>query len=297
MSAEPSPLVILPPNSLPELGPLVVVDGECAYFADQRPSRTAFALPEWLDGAAYQRAMDAGMRRSGAVVYRPLCEGCRKCIPLRVPVEGYRPSRSQRRVERRCEGLFDVRVGAPQLDDERLALYRRYQRYQHGEQAQASDGTSYRRFLVETVTDTVEVVWRDAAGALVAVGVLDVTPDALSSVYFYWEPALAHLSLGIYSALVEIELCRRWHKRWYYLGYVVPGAKTMNYKASFPGAEIWTGSSWTSLGGRSVDEPRASEALAAAELGARDADSGRFALEAAAGLLTIASLAEDDPSR
>ncbi|MFZ9887881.1 MAG: arginyltransferase [Myxococcota bacterium] len=295
MSAEPSPLVILPPSSLPELGPLVVVEGECAYFPDQRPSRTAFALPEWLDGSTYQRAMDQGMRRSGTVVYRPLCEGCRKCIPLRVPVDEYAPSRSQRRVERRCEGLFDVRVGPPQLDDERLALYRRYQRFQHGEQAQASDGTSYRRFLVETVTDTVELVWRDAAGTLVAVGVLDVTPDALSSVYFYWEPSLAHLSLGVYSALIEIELCRRWQKRWYYLGYLVPGAKTMNYKAAFPGAEVWTGAAWASLGGRSVDEALPAEVLAAAEQRATDADRGRFELEAAAGLLSLPVVGEGGP--
>jgi len=86
VSKESSPKVIPPPGVLGQLGPLVVVEGECAYFEDQRATRTAFALPGTLKPSEYQRAMDIGMRRSGTVVYRPLCEGCRKCQPLRVPV-------------------------------------------------------------------------------------------------------------------------------------------------------------------------------------------------------------------
>lgn len=281
MSKEPSPRVIPPPLDIGELGPLVVVEGDCAYFRDGRRSCTAFSLPGHVDGATYQRAMDVGMRRSGTVIYRPLCQGCRKCQPLRVPVAAYQPTRSHRRAQKRCEGLFDIRVGKPRLDEERLELYGRYQNDQHGEHAQSADATSYRRFLVDTVTDTIELTWRDEGGALIGVGVLDVTPDALSSVYFYWEPALRKLSLGVYSALVEMDLCRRWDKPYYYLGYLVPGSKTMTYKATFPGAEVWDGEGWVALGGRDVGDPAVSRVLDVAESASTRSDDRRFRLDAA----------------
>jgi arginine-tRNA-protein transferase len=265
----------------------VVVEGACAYFRDGRQSCTAFSLPGHVDGAAYQAAMDIGMRRSGTVIYRPLCAGCRKCQPLRLPVADFRPSRSHKRIRKRCEGLFDVRVGRPRLDEERLELYARYQEDQHGEHAQSADATSYRRFLVDTVTDTIELTWRDETGALVGVGVLDVTPDALSSVYFYWDPSFRRLSLGTYSALVEVDLCKRWNKRWYYLGYLVAGSRTMTYKASFPGAEVWDGQRWLPLGGRDVEEEGVARVLKKAEERSIETDAERFRLESARDLHVI----------
>lgn len=281
MSKDSAPRVIPPPTELEEVGPLVVVDGDCAYFHDDRDSCTAFALPGHLSGEDYQRAMDLGMRRSGTVVYRPLCEGCRLYQPLRVPVDGFSPSRSQKRVKKRCQDLFQIDIGRPTLDDERLALYARYQNDQHGKHAQSADEKSYRRFLVDTITDTIELSWRDAEGKLVGVGILDVTPDALSSVYFYWEPSLRKLSIGTYSALVEIDLCKSWNKQHYYLGYLVAGSRTMSYKADYPGAEVWNGLGWVPLGGRTVEEPRVLSVLKEAERKAMRHDQRRFRLSAA----------------
>jgi len=265
----------------------VVVEGSCAYYRDDRTSRTAFSLPGHVDGTAYQEAMDMGMRRSGTVIYRPLCDGCRKCQPLRLPVASFAPSRSHKRIRKRCDGVFDVRVGRPTLDEERLELYGRYQVDQHGENAQSADPTSYRRFLVDTVTDTIELTWRDKEGALVGVGVLDVTPDALSSVYFYWDPSLRKLSLGTYSALVEIDLCKRWNKSWYYLGYLVTGSRAMTYKATFPGAQVWDGARWVGIGGRSVEDEVVIQTLLEAERRAMKVDDERFRLDSARDLHII----------
>lgn len=274
------PLVIPPLVEHDELGPLVVVDSECQYLPEKRLSRTAFALPERIDGAGYQLAMDLGMRRSGTMVYRPLCEGCRKCQPLRVRSADFVPSRSQRRVQRRCDGLFAISVGPPTLDDEHLALYRRYQEGQHGEEGQSSDALSYRRFLVDSITDTIEISWRDGSGELCAVSILDVTPQALSSVYFYWAPELAKLSLGVYSVLVEIDLARRWGKPWYYLGYLVPGSRTMSYKADFSASEVWNGIGWSTLPKRGIADPEVDDDLQVAEASAMAADAHRFRVAA-----------------
>ncbi len=292
MSHERAPRVIPPPATLPSLGPLVVVDGDCAYFHDGRPTCTAFALPGHLSGSEYQAAMNIGMRRSGTVVYRPICDGCRRCQPIRVRVGDFVPSRSQKRVQKRVDGMFQVRWGRPILDDEHLELYARYQAGQHGEHAQSADEKSYRRFLIDSVTDTIELSWRDEDGTLIGVGILDVTPDSLSSVYFYWDPTLRKLSLGTYSALYEIELARRWKKRFYYLGYLVAGSKTMSYKADFAATEVWTGHNWDALDGRGVEAPGVQRQLKQAEVQAIHADMSRFSLSDARPLPIVAE--EDD---
>lgn len=287
------PRVIPPVAGLDVMGPLILVEGDCAYFKDGRPSETAFALTPPIDGETYQRAMDVGMRRSGMVIYRPLCAGCRKCQPLRVPVSRFQRSRSQKRIWKKCAGRFDIQVSQPQIDEEHLELYRRYQEDHHGDDGQQSDELSYQRFLIETVTDTIELSWRDERGALVGVGILDVTPRALSSVYFYWDPNLADLSLGTYSALVEIELCQRWSKPWYYLGYVVAGVRTMEYKANFAGAEVWDGEGWRSLGARNVSDEMAKKVLGDAEASAMLADKSRFCVEYAQRLKILDPLHEE----
>lgn len=283
MSPPQKPKVIPPPRALPVLGPLVVVDGECAYLphADgtPRPSRTAFALPGRLTAAEYQQAMSLGMRRSGTLVYRPLCAGCRKCQPFRVDVERFALSRSQKRVAKRCDGMFDVEVTRPRCDPEHLKLYARYQADQHNKDGQSADEESYLRFLVDTLTDTWELAWRDRAGKLVAVGVIDVVDDGLSTVYFYWDPALRDLSLGVYSALWEIDLARRWKKQYYYLGYLVPGADTMEYKAQFAGGEVWDGAHWQPVASRDLTDTSFIAALSRAEQGALVTDQRAFALE------------------
>lgn len=81
-------------------------------------------------------------------------------------------------------------------------------------------------------------------GKLIAVGVLDVLPKCVTTVYFFYDPNYGHLNLGIYSALVEISIVRRLHKHFvgepeqdklihYYLGFYVHECKKMHYKTSF----------------------------------------------------------------
>ncbi len=282
MSTAQKPKVIPPPSKLPALGPLVIVDGDCAYFgdaADTRPSKTAFALPGRLQPDDYRAAMGLGMRRSGTLVYRPICPGCRKCQPFRLDVARFAESRSQRRVRKRCDGLFAVDVVRPVLDAEHLRLYARYQQDQHDKDGQQADEESYARFLVDSVADSWELSWRDQSGRLIGVGIVDVVDDGISTVYFYWEPELRDLSLGVYSALWEIDLCRRWKKQYYYLGYLVRGSKTMSYKSQFAGGEVWDGEVWQPLPGRDLNDAVVEEVLAKAEAGSVVADRGSFPVE------------------
>jgi len=183
----------------------------------------------------YQSLMDAGFRRSGTIVYRPTCEGCRECVPIRVPVNAFSPSRSQRRVRRRNADVA-VEISRPSLDDEKWRVYSAYQNEQH-DGKMGDDRADLEEFLYQSPTDTWEMTYR-VAGRIVAVGIVDACPVSLSSVYFFFDPAEGRRSPGVFGAMEEIEECRRRGLAHWYIGYYVRECRQMSYKAQFRPCEL-----------------------------------------------------------
>jgi arginyl-tRNA--protein-N-Asp/Glu arginylyltransferase len=210
---------------------------DCSYLPG-RQCRTRAFYTRRLPAIWYHRFMDAGFRRSGNVVYQPVCSGCRDCVPIRVPVDRFTPSKSQRRCWRRNQDLI-VGVGLPEPTPEKHALYESYRIAWHGAKDGEGDGwDSFVNFLYESPVDTLEVCYRDKGGRLLGVGLCDVCAQSLSSVYFYFDPGYASRGLGTFSALWEIELARKENLPHYYLGYWVAGCGAMEYKSSFRPCEM-----------------------------------------------------------
>jgi arginine-tRNA-protein transferase len=153
----------------------------CPYIPGREfVSRAAYASS--ISGEVYQDFMDAGFRRSGRVIYQPVCRGCRACVAIRVDVARFAPNKSQRRCWRRNEDLRVEVRDEPCADDERFALYRRYLAQWHGrtEEAAAETREAFESFLYDSPLDTtIELTYRDAGnGALLAVGICDVCAPA-----------------------------------------------------------------------------------------------------------------------
>ncbi len=201
----------------------------CPYLAG-RDSRLVVVRPERLPASLYQLFLDLNFRRLGGVVYRPQCDGCRACRQLRLDVRGFRPDRAQRRCRRKNADLT-ASVGQPQPTDEKHALYRRYLGARHDGQMSGSR-EEFNDFLHDAASFTEEVVFR-LEGRLVGCGIFDATPQALSAVYFYFDPELGARSPGVFNILWLVEECRRRGLSWLYLGYHVAGSPRMEYKAGF----------------------------------------------------------------
>lgn len=207
----------------------VLPEHRCSYLPDRVAQSRAF-WAERVDGEAYHALMDAGFRRSGKLVYQPICRGCRECLPIRVPIATFQPSKSQQRTRKRNSDVT-VEIGPPIPTVEKWEIYQRYQREWH--QGQADDQAGFEGFLYESPVDTVEFCYRDAAGKLLGAGICDICSKSLSGVYFYFDPLEAKRSLGTFSALCEIDFARTKGIPYYYLGYYIDRCPSMAYKATY----------------------------------------------------------------
>ena len=206
----------------------------CPYLSDRLTRVEGFFIDR-MDPEIHAALMDRGFRRSGRLLYRPVCRDCRACRALRVPVDRFQPSRSQRRVWRHNADLR-VTVQPPHLTDRRWRLYRDYLDFQHDDTMSRSRA-DLARFLYESPVDTVEVCYHWGR-KLVGVSIVDRSRDTLNSIYMYFDPREQRRSLGTYSALWEIEYCRREGVAYYYLGFWVAGSPKMAYKSRFQPCEV-----------------------------------------------------------
>ena len=216
----------------------------CSYLPGHL-ARTLFVDPEEsLNIQLYQKLIDLGFRRSGDMLYKPHCNGCKACIAARIPVGQFHPSRSQRR---NWKGLFsEVRVSEqpPLYQQAHFDLFRRYVEARHGdgEMAETSE-EGYRQFLLSSWCQSKLLEFHDDTG-LLAVAVTDFLADGLSALYTFFDPDRTQSAPGVYSILWQIELAKKTGLPYLYLGYWISDCRKMAYKIKFRPLELLIDNSW-----------------------------------------------------
>jgi len=190
------------------------------------------------------RRLLVGDRRQGCVLYHTECPGCCGCIPLRIDVESFAPSRSQQRTLRQTSRRCRVEVGRPIVDERRVWLYNQHKELRGlGDGQPPIDERHYRDFLVNTCCDSYELRML-LDDTLVGVSIFDRGASSLSAVYCCYDPSYRSLGLGTFAILKQLELCGLWNLRHLYLGLYIPESSRMAYKARYFPHEVLVNGRW-----------------------------------------------------
>ncbi|HEY1958290.1 MAG TPA: arginyltransferase [Polyangiaceae bacterium] len=205
----------------------------CAYLPKENASLEVRVL---LDVTSDELGdmLARGWRRFGPCYFRPRCGDCRECVTLRVRADEFHPTRSQRRAKNRAARLRRV-VSRPIVDEARIALYRKWHQNRENERGWESSPLRAERYALDFAfphPSAREAAFYDG-DRLVGLGLFDETPEALSAVYFFYDPDLRRDSLGVANVVALIEDAKAAGKPYVYLGYRVLGCESLAYKSGF----------------------------------------------------------------
>lgn len=188
----------------------------------------------------YEELLRRGWRRFGCQFFRPACATCQKCRSLRIDVQRFHPSRSDRRTLKKNADLRVV-VRPASVSPDHVRIYNAYNGDMHRRRGWPRHRISMQEyeetFLSGDWTFAHEFLYFDRDD-LLGVGLADILDDSISAVYFFHDPDWRPQSPGVFSALQQLEYARRQSLRYQYMGYWIAECPSMSYKTRYRPHEI-----------------------------------------------------------
>lgn len=247
--------------SLPSDTPLqklqfYVTTGYTCGYLPNKMAQSLIAAPQHLvDAKVYSGLIQQGFRRSGKFSYRPHCENCQECVPVRIILDQFSPNRSQKRAFKQHHNLTTTILPIG-FHEEHYALYASYQLARHSEDKiqgedkiqaettpQENDVEQYQSFLCQSNVESVMVEFREN-GQLKMVSVIDIVRDGISAVYTFYETTDSTSSYGTYNVLWQTLWAKELGLPYLYLGYWIKDSKKMAYKQNFKPLEKLIDGEW-----------------------------------------------------
>lgn len=212
---------------------------KCAYL-DKNQMTMSYMYIEDCPQPLNQNLIQRGWRRFGEYYSKPQCKNCTDCLSLRINALEYTFSKSARRTIRKNVNT-KIMIQKPTISIQHLELYDKYHKFMQekkGWKYHKLSPTSYHELYESGAMDFGQEILYFAEDKLIGVDLIDFLDDGVSSIYFFYDPDYAHLSLGRFSMYQQIYIAQTNNLPWVYLGYYVEKCSSLNYKADYKPFEI-----------------------------------------------------------
>jgi len=207
---------------------------KCSYIPGLEQT-THYKIIQECDIEYNAHLIERGWRRFGNMYFRPMCEGCSACESLKIDVNNYEFSKSERRVIKKNAHLKIV-LRRPTASHSHIALFEKYHDHMHDKRGWDKQAINIKNYYMSFVNGYneygFEVLYFDD-DKLIAIDLIDILPNGISSIYFYYDPDYSHLSLGKFSMLRQISYAKANHLEWIYMGYYVKECQSLAYKSDY----------------------------------------------------------------
>ena len=215
---------------------------ECAYLENREEQRLAADISEVPE--LHDQLAESGFRRVENWVYRPVCNECNSCLPIRIDAQNFILSKNFRRILLK-NSQFQMSLNDKNADEESFELFKTYLKSRHKDGQMATMSYSdFHSMIHNSPIETFMLKYRNQNNTLTACLLMDAQRDGLSAVYSFFDPNLKQQSLGTFLVLSAIDLTKKSSKKWLYLGYLVRNSQKMAYKARFKPHQLYLNGFW-----------------------------------------------------
>ncbi|WP_457749279.1 arginyltransferase [Sulfurimonas sp.] len=211
-----------------------LLDDTCSYLEDKEQT-THYKIIDNCSTESCENLIQRGYRRFGKMYFRPICATCTECQSIKIDVQNYEFSKSAKRVIKKAKNIRTY-IQKPSMTQEHLDLFDKYHLHMHAKKGWNYSKTSSQHYYNSFVTGDgnfgYEVLYYDE-NKLIAVDLIDILQNGISSIYFYYDPDYAKYSLGKLSLYHQIKFAKNTNKKWIYLGYYVEGCPSLSYKSEY----------------------------------------------------------------
>lgn len=215
-------------------------DTDCPYL-DNRIFTSSNLILNSFDEEGLETLLGTGYRHFGEYFFRPECRGCNECHPIRVLVNNFTFSRSERRVLNKSTHFKVKFIENPVADISYFNLYQDHKKRFKENEVESYENWIGSFFSNQAFNKLMEV---HDGETLVAVTHLDVTAKIVSAVYCYWNEKYSSYSPGKFSILKGIKYAVEIGAEYYYLGYYIKDNRHMSYKINYKPNQILENGVW-----------------------------------------------------
>ncbi len=220
----------------------------CGYIANNLAQSLIASPHHVVDAQVYSELIKQGFRRSGKFAYRPHCEHCNQCVPVRIILDQFTPTRSQKRAYKQHNDLT-AKLLPLEYHQKHFTLYQQYQSNRHPSESELSKTTrneekeQYQQFLCQSNVESLMVEFSDEQGKIIIVSVIDIVEDGVSAVYTFYDTE-QKASYGTYAIMWLIDWTKDLGLPYLYLGYWIAESQKMAYKENFQAQEKLINGEW-----------------------------------------------------